>query len=103
MKSKRYDVLLSYTKDDIKTESVRAWVFKKKLMWICYAVIAFAYMIAITIADLHGNVYAFILAAYFLIGVVVLYVQQYRIGNKVLNKLKDVPEPIDLRNIKEIL
>ena len=103
MKSKRYDVLLSYTKDDIKTEAVRAWVFKKKWLWICYAVIAFAYMLAITISDLHGNVYAFILAAYFLIGVVVLYVQQYRIGNKVLNKLKDVPEPIDLRNIKEML
>ena len=103
MKSKRYDVLLSYTKDDIKTEAVRAWVFKKKLMWICYAVIAFAYMIAITIADLHGNVYGFILVAYYLIGVVLLYVQKYRVGNKVWNKLKDVPEPIDLRNIKEML
>jgi len=103
MKSKRYDVLLSYTKDDIKTEAVRAWVFKKKWLWICYSVIAFAYMLAITISDLHGNVYAFILAAYFLIGVVLLYVQKYRVGNKVWNKLKDVPEPIDLRNIKEML
>ena len=99
MKSKRYDVLLSYTKDDIKTEAVRAWVFKKKWLWICYAVIAFAYMLAITISDLHGNVYAFILAAYFLIGVVVLYVQQCRIGTKVWNELKDSEEPYDLRNI----
>ena len=103
MKSKRYDVLLSYTKDDIKTEAVRAWLFKNKLTWICYAVIAFAYMIALMIADLHGNVYGFILAAYYLIGVVLLYVQKYRVGNKVWNKLKDVPEPIDLRNIKEML
>ena len=103
MKSKRYDVLSSYTKDDIKAEAVRTWVFKKKLILICYAIIAFAYMLAIMIAELHGNVYAFILAAYMLIGIVVFYIQYYRIGNKVWNKLKDNPEPYDLRNIKEML
>ena len=103
MKSKRYDVLLSYTKADIKAEALRAWIHKKKWWWIGFIAVSLIYMIVITASSLHGNVYAVILAGYMLIGVAVVSAQQYRIGNKVWNKLKDSPEPIDLRNIKEML
>jgi Na+/serine symporter len=107
MKSHNYDFIVTATKEFVKLKALCEWLSKKKRFVIAYAVIG---MMAIVISTIVTQDAAEavkyvnnVSRAWMLILCVSLYIIYRVVGGKVWNKVKDMPKPIDLRNIKEML
>jgi hypothetical protein len=97
---KKYAVLESLTEEGIRSVGVSRWMRKYVWLWISALVFLAAIML---ISSIDEKVYD--IAQYPLTGIVVLFALWWiykimKVGKQFFNQVKDLPEPIDLRETK---
>ena len=97
---KKYAVIQSFTKDDIKADGFKRW-FNKRKNTIIFYMLAIIIVVPFGLGLESDNlIYNYIISVLGL-GVFIYYLVMYiRESKKFFNKVKDLPEPIDLRGIK---
>lgn len=92
---KRYTVLLLATEENLKSEGFSRWVKKniRKVVIVCTIII-----FLVVSAVIWNTLYTRILGIGATVVYAVLFFRTYsRTGKEFFNKVKDLPEPIDLR------
>lgn len=96
---KKYDILISRTKEGIKSIGQSKWAYSQKYVYC-------GFLIALIIGFIFGQIYKDNKAINYTMATLVLFMGIYFCtgmiiaGNKFWDKVKDLPEPKDLREIK---
>jgi hypothetical protein len=96
---KKYTVIKSVTEDGIKNVGINKWLISKKKVWWSFAPILLV-LFGLTFVEklprvigILGSVIIALYGIYYCYGI-------WKSGKDFFNKVKDLPEPIDLREIK---
>jgi hypothetical protein len=92
---KRYTVILSATEEGLKTEGFSRWVKKNVRKAVVFCAIILFLMVPVI---MWNTIYTHILAIGDTVLFAVLYFRTWsKTGKEFFDKIKDLPEPIDLR------
>ena len=97
---KKYTVLGSLTEEGIRSVGVSRWI--RKYFWLWGFALNFL-IVVMVVSSIDKKVYDIV--QYPLVGIVVLFglwciYKIMKVGKQFFNKVKDLPEPIDLRETK---
>lgn len=95
---RKYLALRHYTEDDIRQFGHNNWIRKNAAWIIVYVMLILAVMIAMSKLP---SIYRYtVVLPIILIPFIIGCVKCYKAGKKFFNKVKDMPEPIDIDNVK---
>lgn len=95
---KRYTVLASLTEDNIKSTGFNRWF--GKYMWLSCIWLAIGVVAMFMDIKLDNAATKIMVCVIFIGWFIWFFRNYYKSGKEFFNKVKDLPEPIDLRDIK---
>jgi hypothetical protein len=97
---RKYTLIRHYDKDNIVSVGISRWI-TKYTWWICVWFVVFMGVgLSVDTWTPKHSIWQYLVSAPFLVSFIWGYWKAYQNGKKLFNKVKDLPEPIDLDSIK---